>query len=129
MLTSSEQQLLSRVSHPSVPDHRTFRQLMWPQLPVRHDMLHRHFIGNQEIADQPPMAPPEKALRTHDRGRSSAGELDQSVDSIPENFRQHVIRVIAKALVVETRVRRKRAVLVLLVPTTTKNLHPNIFDV
>src|SRR5437899_1794090 len=91
-------------------------------------MLHRHFIGNEKIADQPPMAPPEKALRTHDRGLFSAGELDQPVDSISENFHQHVISVIAKALVAEAGVSRQRTVLVLHGSTPTEDFHPKIFD-
>jgi hypothetical protein len=30
-------------------------------------VLNLHAVGNQEVADQPPVALPEQALRTHDR--------------------------------------------------------------
>ena len=74
------------------------------------------------------MASEEHDLRTHDRGRFSRRELDQPPDSIPESFRQHVISVIAKALVAEAGVSRQRTVLVLLGSTPTEDFHPKIFD-
>src|SRR5438309_167627 len=89
----------------------------------RKNVLHGCPLGDQKIADQPAMTPPEKPLRTHDREPISPGTLAELLHGIAEFLGEHVIGIIAEAFMVQPEVRRRGA-RAFLMPAATEGFHP-----
>ena len=62
-------------------------------------MLDGNSPHQQVVADQPPVAPPEQSLGTHDCRLLLPGEFEQAARRLPKLRGGHVIGVVAKALV------------------------------
>jgi len=59
-------------------------------------MLSGDVLGEEIVAQQSPVAFPEKLLRAHDRGPLTSGGSKEILDSQAKLLGQHVIGVVAK---------------------------------
>jgi hypothetical protein len=74
------------------------------QLAAGHDVLNRHAVGSQEVADQPPMALPEQSLSAHDRRPLLSGNFKQLLHPFSELVGEHVVGIVAKPFVLQAEV-------------------------
>ena len=106
-----KQRRLTRIRDGFVHDLGSRRQHMRLQLPTGEDMLDADIVGDKMIAEQSSMAVPVVALGTHDGGSVATSDLQEFRHTLTELVGGHVVGVVAKALVLDATVRRRRGVL------------------
>lgn len=62
-------------------------------------MLHRPAIRDEVVANEPAVAPPEHAFRTHNRGSIGTRKLGEFFEPATKVIRQHVVGISAKTFV------------------------------
>src|SRR5437867_1694672 len=67
-------------------------------------MVHGYAGVEQIVGDDSPMAAPPDGFRTHDRGATRLGEIDQFPKAVAERVGHCVVGVVVEALVLPKRV-------------------------